>query len=242
MGQVATATPLSIDPRQDTVLSVRGLSASVLLPLTGYYLLRLVGLEPFAALLITSAVSAVGAARQVVRSRSVLSLDAAMLLFTLAAIGQGLIHGNPRFLLAVDSGLTGLGGLWFLLTARTERPLGFVIARTLFERRFRLMSAVLGRGYRLTPEPWAAVWDRSAAFRRIWRTSTVIWGVGSIADAVIRLAMAMTLPVDLVPGLNAILYPATFVALQIVTNVYYHRAGLWGILHAPNGTTALATT
>ena len=241
MGQVATVNARSIDPREDTVLSVRGLGVSVLLPLGAYYLLRLIGLEPFPALLVTTAVSAVGAARQVVRSRNVLSLDAAMLLFTLAAIGQGLIHGNPRFLLAVDSGLTGLGGLWFLLTARSERPLGLVIARALFERRFRLMGTVLGRGYRLTPEPWAAVWDRSAAFRRIWRTSTVIWGVGSIADAVIRLVMAMTLPVDVVPGLNVILYPATFVVLQIVTNVYYHRAGLWAILHAPNETTDLAT-
>ena len=240
MEQVSTVVARPIDPREDTVLSVRGLSASVLLPLGGYYLLRLAGLEPFLSLLITTAVSAVGTARAVVRSRNLLSLDAAMLLFTLAAIGQSLIHGNPRFLLAVDSGLTGLGGLWFLLTARTERPLGFVIARALLERRFRMVSTLLGRGYQLTPESWATVWDRSAAFRRIWRVATVAWGIGSVADAVIRLVMAMTLPIDAVPGLNAILYPATFVVLQVVTNVYYHRARLWAILRAPDGATVPA--
>lgn len=231
----------SMASRDDVTLSVRGLGVSVLLPLGGYYLLRLAGLEPFTALVITTAVSAVGTARQVARTRNLLSLDAAMLLFTLAAIGQGLIHGNPRFLLAVDSALTGLGGVWFLLSAQTDRPLGFVTARALVERRFRMVSTLLGRGYRLTPESWASVWDRSAAFRRIWRVSTVVWGLGSVADAVIRLVMAMTLPVDVVPGLNAILYPTTFIVLQVVTNVYYHRAGLWTILRAPDGTTVPAT-
>jgi hypothetical protein len=231
----------SMASRDGVTLSVQGLGVSVLLPLGGYYLLRLAGLEPFTALVITTAVSAVGTARQVARTRNLLSLDAAMLLFTLAAIGQGLIHGNPRFLLAVDSGLTGLGRVWFLLTARTERPLGFVIARALLERRFRMVSTLLGRGYRLTPESWASLWDRSAAFRRIWRISTAVWGLGSVADAVIRLVMAMTLPVDAVPGLNAILYPATFIVLQVVTNVYYHRAGLWTILRASDGTTVPAT-
>ena len=234
MGQVATSGRLAVDPRDDTVLSARGLGVSVLLPLGGYYLLRLVGMDPFMALLITTAVSVVGTARAVARSRNLLSLDAAMLVCTVAVIGQSLIHGNPRFLLAVDSGLTGLGGLWFLLTARTERPLGFVIARALLERRFRLVGGLLGRGYRLTPESWASIWNRSPPFRRIWRVATVAWGVGSVADAMIRLVMAMTLPVDAVPGLNALLYPATFIVLQIVTNVYYHRAGLWAILHAPD--------
>ena len=213
MGRVATTGALATDSREDTVLSVRGLGVSVLHPLGGYYLLRLAGMDPFMALLFTTAVSAAGAARAVAQSRNLRSLDAAMLLFTLAALGQSLIHGNPRFLLVNDSGLTGLGGLWFLLSARTERPLGFVIARALLERRFRLTGTLLGRGYRLTPESWATVWDRSAPFRRIWRVATVAWGVGSIADAAIRLIMAMTLPLDAVPGLNAFLYPATFVIL-----------------------------
>ncbi len=236
---MTTTRSPSDGPRDETTLSIRRLGASVLLPLGGYYLLRQVGLDPLSALLITTGISAIGTAGQVIRSRNMLSLDAAMLLFTLAAIGQGLIHGNPRFLLAIDSALTGSGGVWFLLTARTERPFAFVISRALIERRYRLMHALIGRGYRLTSESWGSIWDRSPEFRRIWRVSTVAWGFGSVVDAAIRLVMALTLPIDVVPGLNAILYLATFVVLQIVTNTWYYRAGLWNILRAPESGTAL---
>ena len=42
--------------------------------------------------------------------------------------------------------------------------------------------------------------------------------------------MAYTLPVDLVPGLGGALWPVTFVVLQVITNVYFARAGFWLIL------------
>ncbi len=39
--------------------------------------------------------------------------------------------------------------------------------------------------------------------------------------------MAYTLPIDLVPGLNGALWPVTFVLLQVVDIIYFHRAGFW---------------
>ncbi len=44
--------------------------------------------------------------------------------------------------------------------------------------------------------------------------------------------IAHSLPVDVAPGLGGALYPVTFVVLQVVTNVYYHRVGLYRILGA----------
>jgi len=44
--------------------------------------------------------------------------------------------------------------------------------------------------------------------------------------------MSYTLPVAVVPGLGGALWPVTFVVLQIVTNVYYHFAGLNRLLGA----------
>jgi hypothetical protein len=35
-----------------------------------------------------------------------------------------------------------------------------------------------------------------------------------------------------VPALGGSLWPVTFVLIQVVTNVYYHRAGLYQILGA----------
>jgi hypothetical protein len=42
-------------------------------------------------------------------------------------------------------------------------------------------------------------------------------------------------------GLGGALWPVTFLVLQVVTNVYFARSGLWGILrtgHAAAGTYA----
>jgi hypothetical protein len=58
--------------------------------------------------------------------------------------------------------------------------------------------------------------------------------------------MAYTLPVKAVPALNGAQYAVLFVLLQVVTNVYYHRAGLYNSqsdLYAPirvEHTTAVA--
>ena len=72
--------------------------------------------------------------------------------------------------------------------------------------------------------------DTSPRFRRNWQVSTVVWGAATLADAVIRVVMAATLPVNLVPALAGALWPATFVVLQVVTNIYFARAGLWELL------------
>jgi predicted membrane protein len=47
---------------------------------------------------------------------------------------------------------------------------------------------------------------------------------------VVRVLMATTLPVGVVPTLGGALWPVTFVLLQVVTTVYFARAGFWRIL------------
>ena len=79
---------------------------------------------------------------------------------------------------------------------------------------------------------WDDLWSTDPAFRHIWRVATVMWGVGLMIDAVLRVLMSYTLPIPVVPGLGGALWPVTFVLLQIVSNVYYQRAGLYRILGA----------
>jgi len=64
----------------------------------------------------------------------------------------------------------------------------------------------------------------------IGRVCTVIWGSAILADAVVRVVMAYTLPIGLVPALGGALWPVTFISLQFVTNVYFARSGFWRIL------------
>jgi hypothetical protein len=77
---------------------------------------------------------------------------------------------------------------------------------------------------------WDDLWARLPRFRRIWRVCTVIWGTAILADSVIRIAMAATLPIGVIPALGGALWPVTFIALQVVTNVYFGRSGFWRIL------------
>ena len=117
--------------------------------------------------------------------------------------------------------ITGAWGVWFLVSLAARRPAAFVFARPLMEGR-RVFAA----------EDWDALWQSEPRFQRIWRISSVIWGGALLVDAALRVAMSYSLPVHTVPALGGLLWPVTFVVIQVVTNVYYHRAGLYRMLGA----------
>jgi hypothetical protein len=142
----------------------------------------------------------------------------------MATLIQRAVDGLP-FLLAVrpdqDIAATGAWGVWFLVTARGQRPAALIFGRPLMEpmRLFAVRS-------------WDLVWDAEPKFRGIWRVASVIWGMGLVIDATVRVVISYTLPVDAVPAIGCLLYPVTFVVLQVAGNVYCHRAGLYRLLGA----------
>ena len=69
----------------------------------------------------------------------------------------------------------------------------------------------------------------------------VIWGTAILADAVVRVLMAFALPVGVVPALGGVLWPVTFVILQVITNVYFARSGFWLILRGQPGASSAST-
>jgi hypothetical protein len=44
--------------------------------------------------------------------------------------------------------------------------------------------------------------------------------------------ISYVLPIDAVPAIGGLLYPVTFVLLQVAGNVYFSRAGLYQLLGA----------
>ncbi|MDH6109585.1 hypothetical protein P3T36_000356 [Kitasatospora sp. MAP12-15] len=195
-------------------------------PIALYYGLRAAGMSVFAALLVGALLPLATTAVQWVRQRrldAMASFVAAVMLLGLAAT---LVSGSTRFMLAKDGWVTGVAGLLFLASVRARRPLVFLGGRPLLEGRWRSDGT-----------SWDVLWEREPAFRRIWRVSTVIWGVAMLVDAAARIVMAYTLPVDAVPGLGGLLWPVTLVLLQLVNGVYYELAGLWRITAGttPNG-------
>ncbi|HEY2279940.1 MAG TPA: VC0807 family protein [Streptosporangiaceae bacterium] len=218
-------TPARATPAAEPTSSRRTLALLVLdigAPIGLYYGLHGAGLSTLVALGADALVPAVGVIIQLITRRHLDGVGGVVAVSVLATIALSLLTDNPRFLLAREGFITALWGLWFLATLRAPRPAAFRLARPLMEGR-----RSFGRA------SWGELWATEPAFGRSWRVSTVMWGVGLLVDAVLRVLMSYTLPVSVVPGLGGALWPVTFIVLQVVTNVYYHRAGLYRMLGAP---------
>jgi intracellular septation protein A len=190
------------------------LGLNLVAPIVLYYGLRAAGVGIYPALIIGAVAPLLSAVVKIVRREPVEGLSLFMLTMLLLSSLVSLLNGSPRFLPAKDGRLTAVSGVWMLCSVRSRRPLTFLFARPLLEGRWVF-----------TAESWDSLWERLPRFRHIWRVAT--WGIALLTDAIIRVVMAYTLPIDLVPGLNGALWPVTFVLLQVVDIVYFHRAGFY---------------
>jgi hypothetical protein len=186
-----------------------------------YYVLRALGVSSLLALTAGAVISAVSTAWRLVVLRRLDPLNSLVVVTIGISILVAVVAHSPRFLLARDGLLTGVWGAWFVVSAVAGQPAAFVFGRVFLE----------GRSV-FTAGSWDEMWANNSAFRRIWRTASVLWGCGMLADAGVRVVMSYTLPISAVPALAGLLWPLTFVLIQIVTNAYYHVAGLWQILGA----------
>lgn len=178
-------------------------------PTAAYYVLRWAGAGVYLALVASALVSAVPALVTLVRERRLDGLSTWFTAMVLGALVISLLPGGTRFLLAKEAVLTGVTGIWFLASTVRGRPLTYLLTRPLLEGRLRW------------PPDWESLWAASPAFRRMWRVSSVMYGVGTLLDAVLRVVFAYTLPPDVVPALGTALVVVTTVVLVVVSNVYY---------------------
>jgi hypothetical protein len=203
------------------------LLVDIVVPVGLYYGLRAAGVGIYLALVASAVVPAGVAVVRLVRQRRVDGLAVYVLTILVLSALVSLVTGNPRALLAREGWLIGITGLWFVCSVFARRPLAYLYTRPMLERSGRVGPAGMS---------WEDLWERLPGFRRIWRVSSVLWGVGLLADAALRVLMAYNLPVDEVPGLGTGLYVVTSVVLIVVTNVYYALSGLYNArsgLYAP---------
>jgi hypothetical protein len=194
----------------------------LLAPTALLYVMLWLGSSLYVALLASATVSAVSALISYRRGAGNQRFAPYMLAMTLAGFGIALITGSDRFLLAKESVLTAMVGLWFFGSIWSERPLTYQFTRPMLEGRFGR------RGL-----SWELLWEREPSFRHTWRMSSLIWAFALLVDAMLRVVMAYTLPVNAVPALQTGLMIATTLLMQVVTWVYYWKAGLWAMLQRP---------
>jgi hypothetical protein len=200
-------------------------------PIVVYYGARALGATVWEALITGGVVPAVGVLGALVTRRRANAMGILVVAALAVAAALSLASGSPRALLTRDALITGAWAGYMYLSLLTARPATFVVSRPLLEGR-RVWDSATRAWVRPAAASWDEIWERTPAFRRIWRICTVIWGTAILADAIARVVMAYTLPISVVPALAGALWPVTFIALQVATNVYFARSGFWRILRA----------
>lgn len=180
----------------------------IVLPVGLYYVLRAAGADEITSLLLSGSAPALHTLHSAIRHRRLDAVGVFTLALLLVSAGASLMTSDPRIALARNGLFTALAGVWLLVTLITARPFTYQALRTLLSGR----SAALEK-----------LWETDAAFRRVWRGLTVLWGVGLLCDALMRLILAYTLPVDTVPALDGALYAVSWILLQIITQVVLYR-------------------
>ena len=113
-----------------------------------------------------------------------------------------LLTNDPRVLLAKESVVSGVAGVLFLGSCVVGRPLFYVLARK----------------FKNAPD-WDERWQNEPAFRRRFRTLSLLFGGVLLLDALLRLALILTLPLNTMANLSPVLHLATL-ALLACTALY----------------------
>ncbi|MFG2649698.1 VC0807 family protein [Streptomyces sp. NPDC048436] len=200
----SAATPTA---RQSRWESLKPLVLDAVVPTASYYLLsKGFGMGTMGALAWSSVVPAGRTLWGVVRERRVNGLAALILAANVVGLLLSLVAGDPRLMLAKDSGITATIGIAILWSVAAGRP---------------LMTAGL--------KPWVtkgnaartAVWDRligeQGRFARLERTFSVLWGVALFGEAVLRVVGAYTLSIDTMVWLGGAIAAVTITATVFVS-------------------------
>ncbi len=186
-----------------------GLAWDVGLPLVGYYGMHALGASDWTALLVATGLAGVRLLWVLARDRRITWFGAVML----AVFGIGLVlavvGGDPRFILLKDSFVTGGVGVVFLLSLLAARPLTFAALQSWQPAKAAALDAM---------------WDDAPGVRRTFRISAIVWGLGLLLEAGLRVPLVYVLPVDVAVGASTGMQIVAFTVLGVWNAVYAVRA------------------
>ncbi|MER6633750.1 VC0807 family protein [Streptomyces sp. NPDC000987] len=177
----------------------RPLLVDVAVPIGSYYLLKeAFGATAFAALAWSSLVPAVRTGWSTVREGRTNPLAALILVVNVVSLVLGFVSGDPRLMLAKDSGVSSVIGIGILVSVALGRPMMTAAVKPF---------VVKGDAAR------EAAWQRlasgaavgSAVFRRKERLFSLVWGVALLGECVARVVGAYTVPVDTMVWLGSVI-------------------------------------
>ncbi|MFF1770840.1 VC0807 family protein [Streptomyces sp. NPDC058249] len=174
--------------------SILPLILDVAVPVGSYYLLKnAFGMSTMAALGWSSVVPAVRTAWSAVKERKVNALAGLILFVNVVGLLLSLVAGDPRLMLAKDSGVSSAIGIGILVSVKLGRP---------------MMTAGMKPFLIKGDAAKNAAWDRLVAgsprFRKAERVFSLVWGVVLLGECVLRIVGAYTLPIDTMVWLGTV--------------------------------------
>jgi hypothetical protein len=192
---VRPSSPRAARPHQGRELlrSLRPLAIDLGIPLGCYYLLRGLGASLWLSLALSSVGPAVRSVTSMTGRSGVNVLAGLMLAVNVAGIGVSFLTGDPRAMIAKDSVISSVIAIAILASVLVRRP---------------LMSAGLipwlTKGAPGRVAAWHKLSAESARFRRLELLFSTIWGCALLAECVVRLVGAYTLPVATMAWLGTV--------------------------------------
>jgi len=183
------------------------LIVDVAVPIGAYYLLKdRLGMSTLPALGLSSVVPAVRTGWSVVKERTVNGLAALILVVNVVGLLLSFVAGDPRLMLAKDSGVSSVIGIGILVSVALGRPM--MTAG---------MKPWLVKGIAEREAAWTRLLAGSADFRRAERRFSVVWGVVLLTECVVRVVGAYTLPVDTMVWLGSVVMVVSMVVAFLVS-------------------------
>jgi hypothetical protein len=174
---------------------IQGLFWDVGLSVAGYYGLRLAGVSEWVALLGATLAAGLRIGWVAVRDRKLNPFATIMLIIFGLGLALVFVSGDPRFLLLKHSITGGAISIAFLVSLVAGRPLTLTAAQSWQPGKAQKLQTL----YRTDPD-----------VRRGFRVSALVWGLGGLAEALIRVPLIYLLPLDVMVGLST--------AMMVVTN------------------------
>ena len=174
------------------------LIVDVAVPLGSYYLFKDgFGTSTFAALTLSSVVPALRTVWGLVKERKTNALAGLILIVNVVSLLLSFVSGDPRLMLAKDSGVSSTVAIGILVSVALGKP---------------MMTAGMKPFLVKGDAAKEAAWERlvsgtaagSAAFLRKERTFSIVWGLALLAECVARLVGAYTIPVDTMVWLGTV--------------------------------------
>jgi hypothetical protein len=181
--------------RQSKKNSFAPLIMDVAVPVGSYYLFKNgFGTSTLMALGLSSVLPAARTLWGVIKERKVNGLAALILFVNVVGLLLSLVAGDPRLMLAKGSAIGSTIGIGILLSVALGKPMMTAV-----------MKPWLVKGDAVRGAAFARLQSRSPAFQRAERVFSLVWGVILLAECMLRVAGAYTLPVDTMVWVDSVI-------------------------------------